>query len=71
MAVVESLTVSDILVICAVVALCVGVTAHSKINQYLHGRQVKNEIRQEFLDKEQTKELHRIHREIDDIKRTK
>jgi len=44
-----------------------GVVAYSKFNQYLFGKHIKNEIRSELLDKEQTKEIKRLEREIDKI----
>ncbi len=47
----------------------VGVMAYSKFNHHSAKQEVKNEIKSELLDKEQTKEIKRIEREIDDIKR--
>jgi hypothetical protein len=49
----------------------IGVVAYSKFNAFKAKDEVKHEIRSELLDKEQTKEIKRIEREIDDIKRTK
>ncbi|ACX72890.1 hypothetical protein Metvu_1032 [Methanocaldococcus vulcanius M7] len=49
----------------------VGVVAYSKFNSYKAKEEVKHEIRTDLLDREQTKEIKRIEREIDDIKRTK
>jgi hypothetical protein len=49
----------------------VGVVAYNKFNAYKAKEETKHEIRTEFLDKEQTKEIKRLEREIDDIKRTK
>jgi len=52
----------------------VGVIAYIKFSQYMHGRQLKNEIRQEITDKRQTEfamnnteEIREIKREIDKI----
>jgi hypothetical protein len=49
----------------------VGVVAHTKFNAFKLKEETKNEIKTEFLDKEQTKEIKRLERELDEIKRTK
>ncbi len=49
----------------------VGVIAYTKFNHYKAKEEVKHEIKTDLLDKEQTKEIKRIEREIDEIKRTK
>jgi len=43
----------------------VGAIAYTKFDSYMHGKQIKNDIRTELLDKEQTKEIKRMEREID------
>ena len=55
-------------------ALVVGIMAYGKIDKFLHGRQLKNEIRQEITDRRQTdlavqnaKEISEVKRELDKI----
>jgi len=44
-----------------------GLVAYINFKQYIFGKQIKNELRGELLDKEHTKEIKRIDREIDKI----
>ncbi len=67
----ENLTAFDFVGIAGVVGCVVGFMAYNKMNSKENAEKVKSEIKLEFLDKEQTKEIKKIERELDDIKRTK
>lgn len=67
----ENLTAFDFVGIAGVVGCIVGFIAYNKMTSKENAEKVKSEIKSELLDKEQTKEIKRIEREIDDIKRTK
>ncbi len=78
MAVVESLTTFDVIAIAGAIGLVVGVMAKAEVGKLIFGNQIKSEIKNEFLDKEQTKQLienkeqiQQLRREIDELKNRK
>ena len=78
MAVVESLTTFDVLVVVGVIGAVIGLAAKAEISKLIFGNQIKHEIKSELLDKEQTKQLvenkeqiQQLRREIDQLKSSK
>ena len=47
----------------------IGVMGYSKFSQYMHGRQIKNEIRQEITDRRQTDLATKNAEAISEVKR--